>query len=66
MSKVDVKETVHIAGAFGHQRDNLLNVEISLTFDIPPATFSPGMKLIVERELQNSVTRLIEAAKKIK
>lgn len=64
MAKVEVNEDVYVAGAFGKDMSNMLTVHVTLSFDIPPASFTPGVKMMVERELQNSVTRLIEAARK--
>jgi len=64
--RVDVKETTTIPGAFGGVGGNTLHVEVKLTFDIPPALFSPGMTQVVLGELQNSIIRLLEQAKKEK
>lgn len=62
---IKVSDFVSITGAFGKSMNNLLNVEIDITFDIPPAMFSPGMTMIVEQQLHQAVTRLIQKAKKV-
>lgn len=64
MKKVDVSEVVSIPGAFGGIGGNMLHVEVKLSFDIPPALYSPDMAQVVMGELQNTMVRLLEQAKK--
>jgi len=64
--EVEVCEIVNIPGAFGKSMNNMLNVEMKLSFDVPPAMFTPGMSMIVEQQLHQAVTRMIEKAKKLK
>ncbi len=64
--KVDVQETVSIPGAFKNENANMLHIEVKLTFDIPPAHFSPGMTQVVLGELQNTMNRLLKQAKEKK
>ncbi len=58
-----VEEVVGIAGVFG-SKNTMLHVGVDLTFDIPLISMSAGMKMIVERELHNAVTRMLEKASK--
>jgi hypothetical protein len=59
-----VENTVQIPGAFDGYNGNMLNVQVSLTFDIPPALYSPGMTWVVAGELQRAIERMIEEARK--
>lgn len=64
---ITVDEMVTVTGMLDKNADALqLQAHVTITFSIPPVLFSPGMKMIVEKELHNAVTRLIEAAKKVK
>lgn len=64
MKKVDVTEVVTIPGAFKGLGGNMLHVEVKLSFDIPPILYSPAMAQVVLGELQNTMNRLLEQAKK--
>lgn len=54
-------EEVQIVGPHGSCR-----IEVVVAFEIPPKEFSPGMTMIVTREIQNAVQRIVEEARKIK
>lgn len=55
-----VSERVHVVGANG-----VTNVDVDVTFDVPPVTYSPGMTLIVTQEIQQAVQRIVAKARKI-
>jgi hypothetical protein len=54
-------ERVQIVGPHGST-----TISVDLTFEFPPSEFSPGMTMIVTREIQNAVQRIVEQARKIK
>jgi hypothetical protein len=64
--KIEVQENVTIPGSFNGEGNNMLHVDVKLTFDIPPAHFSSGMTFIVLDELQKAIIRLINKAKEKK
>ena len=67
MADITVSEDVVVTGMLDRDANALqLRAKVTVSFSIPPAIFSPGMKVIVEKELQQAITRLIETAKKEK
>ena len=54
-------ERVHVVGSNG-----VTNIDIEVTFDVPPATYTPGMALIVTQEIKQAVQRIVEEARKSK
>jgi hypothetical protein len=54
-------QAVQVVGPQGTAR-----IDVDLTFSFPPKEFSPGMTMIVTREIQNAVQRIVEEARKIK
>ena len=52
-------ETVTLVGTHG-----VCKVDVTLTFDINPNQFSPGMAMIATKELQDAVQRIVEHARK--
>jgi|GEM_PF-3645939 len=61
-----VSQKVFIAGGFIGADRSILTVQIDLSFDIDPKLFTPSTSMIVTRELQNSIIRMIEEARKPK
>lgn len=57
----EFKEMVQLVGPHG-----VCNVEVSLSFSINPNQFSPGMAMIAWNEIQKSVQRIVEEARKTK
>lgn len=61
MNPYKFTEQVQIVGPNGSTQ-----ISVDISFQFPPAEFSPGMTMIVTRELQNAVQRIVEQARKIK
>lgn len=60
-----LSQDIAVLGLSKSSTPSTVNATVSVAFSVPIKDLSPGMRMIVENELKNAITRIVEEGSKI-